>query len=75
METHFCKENLVNFLNYWYYDEEYNISLHNVKEIISKEFKEDNYNWEDIEVINEKVYKTLLPYTFPISNSSGADAD
>lgn len=75
METHFCKENLVNFLNYWYYDEKYNIPLHSVKEIISQEFKEDNYNWEDIEVINEKVYKTLLPYTFPISNNSGADAD
>ena len=75
MEKSFNKDDLVSLLNFWYYDEEYNISLYKVQKIISKEFKEDNYYWEDIEVIYEKVYKTLLPYTITILNSSGADAD
>lgn len=45
------------------------------KEIINNNFKEDKYNWEYIESINEKVYNTLLPYTNIFIQNSGADAD
>ena len=80
MEKYFNKSQLINLLNYWYYDEKYQISIDNTKQIINNKFKEDKYNWEDIEIINEKVYKTLLPYTTIINhnsgiNNSGADAD
>ena len=77
MEKEFNKKELLNFINYWYYDEKYQISMDKSKEIINNNFIQDKYNWEDIESINEKVYNTLLPYTNFIShnNNSGADAD
>ena len=75
MENEFNKNELLNFINYWYYDEKYQISMDKSKEIINNNFKEDKYNWEDIESINEKVYNTLLPYTNIFIQNSGADAD
>ena len=69
MEKEFNKNELLNFINYWYYDDKYQISMDKSKEIINNNFKEDKYNWEDIETINEKVYKTLLPYTNIINNN------
>jgi hypothetical protein len=75
MENEFNKNELINLMNYWYYDEKYQISIDKSKEIINNNFIQDKYNWEDIESINDKVYKTLLPYTNIIIQNSGADAD
>jgi hypothetical protein len=75
MENEFNKNELINLMNYWYYDEKYQISIDKSKEIINNNFIQDKYNWEDIESINEKVYNTLLPYTNIIIQNSGADAD